>query len=223
MFMTTAAVAGPSRRENSSWQLDQEELELEQQLFGARRKRKLAQGEKRTNGHGEPTGLALVADEAVSVALSPTADEADDYQLFSVDAPTAVSDDEDIDDEAETSLAAMSDASDSESDAAVDEEDLDDGVLDADQKNTEDGDSDTDANSEVDIIVPENQYDLDPEAEEQARLATQKRLKPAAWHDPSDDLIGVDLDEIKRLKKLARGKKTSKVRGSELERRLRDQ
>lgn len=73
---------------------------------------------------------------------------------------------------------------------------------------------------DVEITLPENQYDIDEQDEEAENRKQQKR---AVWSDPSDELIGLDLNEIKRLRKLARGKKSSKVGGFELERRLREQ
>lgn len=51
-----------------------------------------------------------------------------------------------------------------------------------------------------------------------------KKNKTAVWSDPADTVLRVDLEDEKRLKKLARGKEGStKVSGVELEKRLREQ
>lgn len=69
------------------------------------------------------------------------------------------------------------------------------------------------------IDVPAGVIDL-PVKEEQVDVKGKKR---AIWHDPSDDVISVDLESDNRLKKLARGTKGTTVNGEELMKRLRKQ
>lgn len=76
-----------------------------------------------------------------------------------------------------------------------------------------------DKRSRPTITLPPDIYD-GPEAVTTGR----KKGKNAVWSDPADAVLRVDLEEEKRLKKLARGKEGStKVSGVELEKRLRVQ
>lgn len=74
------------------------------------------------------------------------------------------------------------------------------------------------------IEVPAGVVDLPPSTDEGTdHKANANGKKRAIWHDPSDDLISVDLESDNRLKKLARGKKGTTVNGEELMKRLRKQ
>jgi hypothetical protein len=76
-----------------------------------------------------------------------------------------------------------------------------------------------DKRSRPTITLPPDIYD-GPETKTSGR----KKGKAAVWSDPADAVLRVDLEEEKRLKKLARGKEGStKVSGVELEKRLREQ
>ncbi len=56
-------------------------------------------------------------------------------------------------------------------------------------------------------------------------LRTRKgKEKASLWRDPADELVNVDLNGERRMRKLARGKGgDTKVGGKELEKRLREQ
>lgn len=112
---------------------------------------------------------------------------------------------------------------DSDVDEEEEEDDDEDGVEEqtsdsGEEEEDEDEGEGSDIDDDVDIIMPEDQYDLTKE-----KVEPQTKIKPSAWHDPSDGTIGIDLAEVRRLKKLARGKPNSKVGGAELEKRLREQ
>jgi U3 small nucleolar RNA-associated protein 18 len=121
-------------------------------------------------------------------------------------------DDSDKPDITDNEASEDEDEDDSEEHESGSEEDEDE----EDVKDEESGDE------EVDITMPEDQYDISAEKDRKP-TEFKARTKPCVWSDPSDGLIGLDLSEIRRLKKLARGKPNSKVGGAELEKRLREQ
>lgn len=105
---------------------------------------------------------------------------------------------------------------------AVGESDDEDADADEDE-----GDNESDFSQEgaddVDVLLPDEQYDV---AEQRKADAVLKKIeRKCVWHDPADDMVGVDLEEVRRLKKLARGKKDAEtqVGGAELQNRLREQ
>jgi U3 small nucleolar RNA-associated protein 18 len=55
------------------------------------------------------------------------------------------------------------------------------------------------------------------------KATSKPKGKQPLWLDPADQLISVDLENDKRLRKLARGVNGSTVKGKELEKRLRQQ
>lgn len=159
--------------------------------------------------------------------------------MFEVDAPLAgqlhgdSDDDESDDDEVEESGDNVSELDGDESEEDDDE---------SDEENDEESESGSDSGPEYDaadagdlsnyiesgpnaprIEVPAGVYDLPQNEDEEERKSGDKGKGKAVWHDPSDDLISVDLEKDNRLKKLARGKKGSTVNGLELMKRLRKQ
>jgi U3 small nucleolar RNA-associated protein 18 len=63
------------------------------------------------------------------------------------------------------------------------------------------------------------------EEEEESKIdANGKGKGKAVWQDPSDELLSVDMEGDRRLKKLARGKgKKGVVNGQELQLKLKEQ
>lgn len=136
-------------------------------------------------------------------------------------------DDVSEDNEDEESIGALVDVHGSGVDENEEEDDETDYEADNDEESAQsdsepdDVGSDEDEDDDVDVALPEDSYDV---TEEMMRSAREKPIeRKSVWHDPSDDLIGIDLEEVRRLKKLARGKKNSKVGGAELQARLREQ
>lgn len=212
-------------------QKDEEELELEERLFGTKKRR-----------------IGDVAANAAPKAAheDEMMDGMDDGDLFMIDAPTMdvdvdgseaefesdaegdVSVDEDEDEievagqERVRRQAAMA----NESGAEESEIDYEASSAPGSEDDSEEEDDIEFANdSDVDIQLPEDQYDYaeyqKDEAERKAKVAERK----CVWHDPADDMIGVDLAEVRRLKKLARGKREGEgqIGGTELASRLREQ
>jgi hypothetical protein len=113
-----------------------------------------------------------------------------------------------------------------------DEDDEDDDEDDEEEESGSDSDSDSapefDAASEGEgqyeetganaprITIPDGVVDYDDEKD-------VKGKGKAVWHDSADERINVDMEQDKRLKKLARGKKGSLVDGAELQKRLKQQ
>lgn len=153
---------------------------------------------------------------------------ADGTQLFMIDAPVASGSSSSSASESEDG----EESEDSEDEQEQESNDEEDGEVDGENAPSDTGsesggeeeDSEEGGESgeeDVDIILPDDQYDVDAEAADRKKVKAPS--KPSAWQDPTDELIGLDLNEIRRLKKLARGKSNSKVGGAELEKRLREQ
>ena len=207
---------------------DAEELDLEERLFGTK-KRRIG------DGSGANDLSYLVAEDAgAGVGM----DGMDDGELFMVDAPTLggvdgeeyevgsdVSVDEDDEDGAGAGAGAEvgeEDEIDYEADSA-DSDSNDEDEASSDSDDSDDSDGESDGASDVDIQLPADQYDY---AEHQKKEEERKALdRKCVWSDPADETIGVDLSDVRRLKKLARGKREGegKVGGRLLAARLREQ
>ena len=73
------------------------------------------------------------------------------------------------------------------------------------------------------IILPEDL--IEPRSISPGTQSSRKgKEKESLWFDPADELVNIDLNGERRMRKLARGKNgNSKVGGKEFEKRLREQ
>ena len=151
--------------------------------------------------------------------------------MFTVDAPLAkdiVSDESEVDGEADEDDGSAGSEVDHDSDSDSDDDDEDSEEEDDEEEEEDDSGPEYDGAELTSYIesgpqapqieVPAGVIDLPPSDE-----VDHKGKKRAIWHDPSDDLVSVDLENDNRLKKLARGKKGTIVNGEELMKRLRKQ
>lgn len=77
------------------------------------------------------------------------------------------------------------------------------------------------------IYVPPEVVDIPNRSDladgDEGNAHTQGKQRKAIWHDPADDLVTVNLEDDRRLRKLARGVNGSVVKGKEFQKRLRQQ
>ncbi|OCF44724.1 hypothetical protein I317_01413 [Kwoniella heveanensis CBS 569] len=234
-----------TRKEEVShnWEKSDDELELEEALFGvSRSKSKKKKGQDGSTVHVASASGSGSGSEGEGGGLS----DVDDDDLFMVDAPLAPQhqldldgapgddDDEDVSDlDEDESQGESSSSSVSSSDEDDDEEDEDEDALNefraispsldnVDNLDANDARQEKGKNRPT-ITLPEDLIDdsLSP------RDNKKGKERQAVWHDPADDLVGVDLSENRRLRKLDRGKKRrlegELVGGKELQERLREQ
>ncbi|KAE8537612.1 hypothetical protein D1P53_006320 [Cryptococcus gattii VGV] len=192
------------------WKKDDEELELEEALFGRKQKKF-----KPDNNNDEESGMSEVEDNDLFTVDAPLAPgfqvdlEGDGYEYASGDGDSDT-DSENSGDENEFRAfspspgrgRSMSRGSDFESESGSESEE------------------ETDRPS---ITVPDDIIDLPSSHDEE--LARSKRVP--LWNDPSDEMAKVDISASRRLKKVDRGKRKTVegelVGGKELQARLREQ
>nr|ODN75698.1 U3 small nucleolar RNA-associated protein 18 [Cryptococcus depauperatus CBS 7841] len=188
------------------WEKDEEELELEEALFGRSKKR-----------------VKVTAHDDSQDGMS----DVDDSDLFVVDAPLASQFQVDLKGD---TLPGETFESDSESDSdtsqtseGMNEFRADSSSASSDNNGHVDSDDEEYGKNRPTIHVPEDIIDLD----EISRQESSRNKKKPIWHDPADELVGVDISESRRLKKIERGKRklnaSEVVVGKDLERRLREQ
>ncbi|ODN99333.1 hypothetical protein I350_07504 [Cryptococcus amylolentus CBS 6273] len=189
----------PPREEiKHDWQKDQEEIDLEESLFGRSNKR------ARVAADDDESGMS----------------DLEDHDLFTVDAPMA--DDFQIDIDGQPSPHSDSSSS---SDSDDDEHEFHAFSPSANDQDDElhfaSDDEEDDAHRPT-LDFPSGLIDLEEEYEKQA-----KKGKATLWEDPADQMVAVDIAGDKRLKKIDRGKRKAmsgeKVEGRVLQARLQEQ
>ncbi|WVQ70415.1 uncharacterized protein L199_008642 [Kwoniella botswanensis] len=211
------------------WKKSDEELELEEALFGTSKKQSKAKSKTKkgsdfqvgTTGDNEEEGLSDVDDNDLFTIDAPIASNYQIDQLPDDQPPSDSDEDEDegssrdtssdssSDEEGENEFRAISPSSSRSPSPAEDDQE-----------------HDRQGKNEPTITLPDDIYDIQEE-EEKLRSKKQK----AIWNDPSDELVSVDISENRRLRKLDRGKKrkidggaeSEKVNGRELQDKLREQ
>jgi hypothetical protein len=256
--MATGSSTKRSGEKSREWEKNKEELELEERLFGASKKRRK---HKAAPAHEEEDDyLGGLDDSEVRKAGAGRGAELM-AQLFMVDAPVATGyDDSDVNqDEDAFGIGEVDYEQSGEDDMASSEEE----ETDEDEEGDEDDEGD-ESNASSSSAPSISAFDLDPTAdptsfepldapfgqtaegtdtEATANTRDQptitlppdlydgpisgtagKKGKPPLWVDQADQAVRVDLEEERRLRKLARGKQgATKVSGVELEKRLREQ
>ncbi|ORY32090.1 WD40-repeat-containing domain protein [Naematelia encephala] len=212
--------AGPSAKravQSHDWDKDDEELDLESRLFGAKRSKVTKKSIEEEKEEDELRDL-------------------DDDELFTFDAPfaqTFASDDSDLEDlEPQHSVIGkhrsgvvndveQGEEDDEEVDDEGDEEIVDDGGEDGAEG--EDGEGGQGDSESVTIELPPDIIDLQSTPLKQ--LSKKERQRRCVWEDPADKAVKVDLDAEARLRKLATKKAGGGgvVDGVELQSRLRYQ
>ncbi|WWD15649.1 hypothetical protein CI109_100071 [Kwoniella shandongensis] len=217
-----ASDAGPDPRATvpHNWDKDDEELELEEALFGKSKKRVKA------DHVGDEQDDFVVDEEGDVEGLS----DLEDNELFTVDAPLAPQYQLDLEGEDSDAESSSSGSSSSSSASAANEfRAFSPSPLPQPQEITEERElqEETGKNAPT-ITLPDDLVDLELEAEKEAEADRKGKGKVQVWNDPADDLVGVDMSENRRLRKLDRGKKGKKVEGEaidgkELQLRLKEQ
>lgn len=235
-------IAPPTARAQKS--KDEEELALEERLFGTK-KRRIGDGPSVQDvraAAAEDEAMDGMHDGELFVIDAPTLDvgEGESDVEFESDAGDVSvdgdedddGDNEDVDVEGqERAGGALEGQSDEESEidyeasSASDSEDEADLESGAESESESDEADEADNDNDVDIQLPTDQYDYAEHQKHDAERKAKVTERRCVWHDPADDLIGVDLSEVRRLKKLARGKREGEgqVGGKELALRLREQ
>ncbi|WVR04945.1 hypothetical protein IAU60_001957 [Kwoniella sp. DSM 27419] len=194
------------------WEKSDDELELEQALFGASGKGrsngfKAASGEARSSA--DEGGLSDLEDDDLFMVDAPLAPQ---YQLDLEGAPGAVPEDADSDDgeddDSDSDDGSDSDASSSGSSSAHNEFRA---MSPSSSRSSSPDVGEDKPKDRPTISVPDDVVDLQVE---ESRIKGKERA--VLWHDPADDLVGVDMSENRRLRKLDRGNKKRKVEGGEM-------
>ncbi|WVQ98446.1 hypothetical protein IAU59_005570 [Kwoniella sp. CBS 9459] len=240
-----------------NWEKSDDELELEEALFGVSRNKNKNKSKSKKGDEGSIVHVASASGSGSGSGSDNGMSDVEDDDLFMVDAPLApryqldldgvpgVEDDEDnepsdLDEEsdAESSSSASNGSLDSDSDSDSDAEQDANEFRAVDRNGAEDeggADHDHDHDHRVEkgknrptITLPDDHIDSEDERLiRKNEKANKGKERQAAWHDPADDLVGVDLSENRRLRKLDRGKKRKLegelVGGKELQERLREQ
>ncbi|WRT66844.1 uncharacterized protein IL334_003807 [Kwoniella shivajii] len=214
------------------WEKSDEELDLEETLFGASKKKsKSAAAGFAIDIQGDQSG-----DEGEEGGLS----DLDDNDLFTIDAPLATdyeidldglpddqpsSDDEGSDAEsssAGSSSGSSSLSSSSSASSVAGNEFVATSSRSSSPSSELDGEGEEVDTNKPSITLPDDIVDFQVE---EAKL--KGKGKQSVWNDPADEMIGVDMSENRRLRKLDRGKKRKiegeLIDGKELQDRLREQ
>ncbi|WVQ77938.1 hypothetical protein IAT38_000018 [Cryptococcus sp. DSM 104549] len=208
------------------WKKDDQELDLEEALFGRVKKRAKAVKDVQED---EESGMSDVEDTDLFTVDAPLAPQ---FQLDldgELDGLAGGEEDESDDESASGSASGSGSRSGSSDDDSDDENEFrafsqspapaDLSAPTADPSSLEE---DTGPNRPT-ITLPDDIIDL-AEVERQRR---KEKAKKALWHDPADDLVGVDMSENRRLRKIDRGKRKAvegeMIGGVELQSRLREQ
>ncbi|WVF72494.1 hypothetical protein IAT40_007310 [Kwoniella sp. CBS 6097] len=210
-----------------NWEKSDDELELEEALFGISRTKGQSKSKSKGNKGKDGTNVHVASASGSGSGSEGGMSDVEDDDLFMVDAPLAPQYQLDLDGSSSSISSSSSDSDEDEDEDAENEFRAISPALDDDNDQTDHQAADPreeKGKNRPTITLPEDLVDLEKYHREKDKKGKERE---AVWTDPADDLVGVDLSENRRLRKLDRGKKRKLegelVGGKELQGRLREQ